>query len=185
MFLLKTTVSSGTILIGPFSLTTSRVTSLILPSPSARGVYIKAFSGSLPVGAGLGSSAALCVATSAALTRLSSLISRGKGGRVGDGTAQALAGSTEALDEGDKQVTAGGGEGTGQRRRPSPSELELINSWAYAGETVLHGTPSGLDNTVSCYGGAIKFVKGVDGSGNMTEVRGQGIEAMFDSKAPR
>lgn len=91
---------------------------------------------------------------------------------MGDGAAQALDGSTEALDEGDKQVTAGEGGGTGRGRRPSSSELELINSWAYAGETVLHGTPSGLDNTVSCYGGAIKFVKGVDGSGNVTEVRG-------------
>ncbi|CAN0281519.1 unnamed protein product, partial [Hapterophycus canaliculatus] len=36
---------------------------------------------------------------------------------------------------------------------------ERINAWAFAGETVLHGTPSGLDNTVSCYGGAIKFIK--------------------------
>lgn len=142
-------------------------------------MYIKVFSASLPVGAGLGSSAALCVATSAALTRLSSHLSQGNDGRVGGETAQALAGSTEALDKGDKNLTAGGGEGNGRGRRPSPSELELINSWAYAGETVLHGTPSGLDNTVSCYGGAIKFVKGVDGSGNVTEVRGQDLEAMF------
>ncbi|CAN0587263.1 unnamed protein product, partial [Ectocarpus sp. 12 AP-2014] len=54
----------------------------------------------------------------------------------------------------------------------SGSELERINAWAFAGETVLHGTPSGLDNTVSCYGGAIKFVKGMDGAANTTEVGG-------------
>lgn len=54
--------------------------------------------------------------------------------------------------------------------RPPPCELERINAWAFAGETVLHGTPSGLDNTVSCYGGAIRFVKGIDGAANTTEV---------------
>ncbi|CAN0433912.1 unnamed protein product, partial [Ectocarpus sp. 13 AM-2016] len=101
----------------------------------ARGLSLRAFSASLPVGAGLGSSAALCVATSAALTRLADIIAR---------------------------ITVEGGverEGGGSRR-PSDAELERINAWAFAGETVLHGTPSGLDNTVSCYGGAIKFVKG-------------------------
>ncbi|CAN0429158.1 unnamed protein product, partial [Ectocarpus sp. 12 AP-2014] len=110
----------------------------------ARGLSLRAFSASLPVGAGLGSSAALCVATSAALTRLADIIAR---------TA----------------VEGGGERGGGGSRRPSGAELERINAWAFAGETVLHGTPSGLDNTVSCYGGAIKFVKGMDGAANTTE----------------
>ena len=71
-------------------------------------------------------------------------------------------------------MAAGGGAQSGRGSRPSRSELELINAWAFAGETVLHGTPSGLDNTVSCYGGAIKFIKGMGGAGNVTEVRGGG-----------
>ncbi|CAN0311504.1 unnamed protein product, partial [Laminaria digitata] len=120
--------------------------------PAARGLSITAFSASLPVGAGLGSSAALCVATSAALTRLSSLLSRGVRNGNGSGVV----------------VVGGGGGGGGGGRRPVACELERINAWAFAGETVLHGTPSGLDNTVSCYGGAIKFVKGTGGAGNVT-----------------
>jgi mevalonate kinase len=35
-----------------------------------------------------------------------------------------------------------------------------INAWAYCGECVVHGKPSGLDNTISVYGGAVKFAKG-------------------------
>ena len=38
-----------------------------------------------------------------------------------------------------------------------------------AAETVIHGTPSGLDNTTSCYGGAVEFVKR-EGSMNFTRL---------------
>ncbi len=30
--------------------------------------------------------------------------------------------------------------------------LEEVNTWAYRGEVLYHGKPSGIDNTVSCYG---------------------------------
>lgn len=145
-----------------------------------------AFSASLPVGAGLGSSAALCVATSAALTRLSDTISRGGAygddgdrpvgskpgkaagaGEVRGENGDAAAAATTTEGEG---VGAGEGAESGCSLRPPACELERINAWAFAGETVLHGTPSGLDNTVSCYGGAIRFVKGMDGAANTTEV---------------
>ncbi|KAI8841837.1 ribosomal protein S5 domain 2-type protein [Chytriomyces cf. hyalinus JEL632] len=39
-------------------------------------------------------------------------------------------------------------------------DLELVNAWAYVGETVLHGTVSGVDNSVVCFGGANIYVKG-------------------------
>lgn len=163
--------------------------------PGARGLTLKAFSASLPVGAGLGSSAALCVATAAALTRLADDISRGTGsvsnnGGVGGGDNLARKSASDAVadkttgaaaGEGADGKVAGGKQGGGSSssggsggQRPSQADLERINAWAFAGETVLHGTPSGLDNTVSCYGGAIKFVKGMDGAGNTTEVRGLG-----------
>ena len=38
--------------------------------------------------------------------------------------------------------------------------LPVVNGWAYAAEVVIHGSPSGLDNTTSCFGGAVRFRKG-------------------------
>ena len=41
--------------------------------------------------------------------------------------------------------------------QPYQSILPIINDWSYASEILLQGTPSGLDNTTSCYGGLVKF----------------------------
>ena len=30
--------------------------------------------------------------------------------------------------------------------------LREVNKWAFKGEVLFHGSPSGIDNTVSCYG---------------------------------
>lgn len=30
--------------------------------------------------------------------------------------------------------------------------LKEVNKWAFKGEVLFHGSPSGIDNTVSCYG---------------------------------
>ncbi|KAG6382838.1 hypothetical protein SASPL_157442 [Salvia splendens] len=74
----------------------------------------------LPLGSGMGSSAALCVALSAALLSLS---------------------DSSKLD-----FSHQGWQTFGE------SELVLVNKWAFEGEKMIHGRPSGIDNTVSTFG---------------------------------
>ncbi|KAL9643420.1 hypothetical protein ABK040_010035 [Willaertia magna] len=38
--------------------------------------------------------------------------------------------------------------------------LEIINRWAYFCECLIHGTPSGIDNSVATYGGVLSFANG-------------------------
>jgi len=47
---------------------------------------------------------------------------------------------------------------------------EKINQAAYEGERAYHGTPSGIDNTASTYGGLIWFVKNLGGGKNTMEI---------------
>lgn len=37
-------------------------------------------------------------------------------------------------------------------------DLESINKWAYEGERVIHGNPSGVDNAVSTWGTSVCFL---------------------------
>ncbi|TMW40020.1 hypothetical protein DOY81_014900 [Sarcophaga bullata] len=41
-----------------------------------------------------------------------------------------------------------------------PENQALISQWAFESERIMHGTPSGIDNTVCTYGGMLRFVKG-------------------------
>jgi mevalonate kinase len=41
---------------------------------------------------------------------------------------------------------------------------EEINRFAYEGEKAFHGDPSGIDNTVACYGGIVEFRKTAEGN---------------------
>ncbi|KAK4282818.1 hypothetical protein QN277_014147 [Acacia crassicarpa] len=88
----------------------------------------------LPLGSGLGSSAAFSVALAAALLACTDLVS---------------------LDVNDQGWLSFG-----------EKELELVNKWAFEGEKIIHGKPSGIDNTVSTYGNMISFR-----SGNLTHIR--------------
>ncbi|XP_042047372.1 mevalonate kinase-like [Salvia splendens] len=82
----------------------------------------------LPLGSGMGSSAALCVALSAALLSLS---------------------DSSKLD-----FSHQGWQTFGE------SELVLVNKWAFEGEKMIHGRPSGIDNTVSTFGNIVTFRSG-------------------------
>lgn len=82
----------------------------------------------LPLGAGLGSSAAFCVSLAASLIVLSD------------------SGNLDFSREGWLMF--------------EDSQLELVNKWAFEGEKIIHGKPSGIDNTVSTYGNMIKYKSG-------------------------
>lgn len=76
------------------------------------------------MGAGLGSSAAYCVALSAALLAYCGEI---------DLPQEKDAGRKAWVDVNEKKV-------------------DLVNRWAFEGERIIHGRPSGIDNTVSSFG---------------------------------
>lgn len=103
----------------------------ILQSLLKGGLDIRVKSHGLPIGAGLGSSAAFSVASSAACLQL-----------------------RDKLDF----IQKGGNE-ENHSLPLLPENLHTINSWAFMAEVLIHGTPSGLDNTTSTYGGMIKFRK--------------------------
>jgi mevalonate kinase len=101
---------------------------------SGSGLAFDVRSVGLPIGAGLGSSAAFSVALSAALFRMR------------QGMEPDVPAATPSADGTYLEIPA--------------SLLPTVNAWAYAAEVVIHGAPSGLDNTTSCFGGAVRFRKG-------------------------
>ncbi|KAM4808058.1 mevalonate kinase [Rhinophrynus dorsalis] len=50
-------------------------------------------------------------------------------------------------------------EGTGTSRW-TQADLDLINHWAFQGEKIIHGNPSGVDNAVGTWGGALQYQAG-------------------------
>ena len=50
------------------------------------------------------------------------------------------------------------------------TDVTTVNRWAFVAEKVIHGQPSGVDNTVATHGGAIAFTRAVP-SNALTENR--------------
>ncbi|XP_042215548.1 mevalonate kinase-like isoform X2 [Homarus americanus] len=100
----------------------------ILPCPVALTISVKS---QLPTGAGLGSSAAYAVCLSAALLHIS-------------GSLNPCQLSSPAAGDGGTDVT-------------NFSNLKNVCNWAYRCEQIVHGTPSGIDNSICTYGGAVSF----------------------------
>ena len=109
------------------------------------GLTISAKSQNLPLGAGLGSSAAFSVAMSAALYKvalsLDSNMQRCNDENDEEQCLKRLKTENDSLSQ------------------PSKDHLDVINTLAFYSETLIHGTPSGIDNTVSTYGGALQYTK--------------------------
>ena len=92
----------------------------------------------LPVGAGLGSSAAFSVCTATALTLIT--------GRISPPTPSNSGSSSEP-------------------DRLSKSLADIVNVYAFLAEKILHGNPSGVDNSVAAYGGGLLYTKSIPSEG--------------------
>ncbi|KAI6025599.1 Cys/Met metabolism PLP-dependent enzyme-domain-containing protein [Pisolithus orientalis] len=112
----------------------------------------------LPVGAGLGSSASFSVCTSTSLLFVFGRI------RV---PSQSL------------PVTPSTSSASSSSSAPTsklPDTLaQCVNRYAFLLEKILHGTPSGVDNSVAVFGGGLQYTKG----------QGGGLEAIDGFKALR
>jgi mevalonate kinase len=91
-------------------------------------------------GVGLGSSGAFNVALSSGLLR--------------------FFGHASAKDDVEVPHALGSARGWTDIKKPSETVSVLINRWAYAAETIMHGQPSGIDNSISTFGGAVAFQSG-------------------------
>ena len=107
------------------------------------GMRFNVVSKGLPIGAGLGSSAAFSVALSAALIRLRQQKQPFSEAENGD-----LACSATHIEGGEDEKEPVTSKSCSSSYVSIPkSLLPIINGWAYAAEVVIHGSPSGLDNT--------------------------------------
>ncbi|KAH7436236.1 hypothetical protein KP509_05G009600 [Ceratopteris richardii] len=94
-------------------------------------------SADLPMGAGLGSSASFCVSLVAALFAMTNMSALNAS--LNDNSERNHGVGNVNIDE---------------------KDLELVNKWAFKGETIIHGRPSGIDNTVSTFGYVVKVKSG-------------------------
>ena len=89
----------------------------------------------LPMSAGLGSSASYCAAIAAGLYHISRITHAAK--EVANIPLSSLTDTHFSADD-----------------------LAVINRYAFEGERLLHGNPSGVDNTCAVYGGIVVYKKG-------------------------
>ncbi|KAF8525853.1 Cys/Met metabolism PLP-dependent enzyme-domain-containing protein [Hysterangium stoloniferum] len=129
-----------------------------------------------PIGAGLGSSASYSTCLATALLLIHQRI-----------TVPPLPVPTRPADLKLGDVSHSHVSHQGRRAIP-PTTAEEVNRWAFIGEKVLHGNPSGVDNAAAVFGGAIAFTR--DGFGRKPGmVQLQGFKSvkflLTDSKVGR
>ncbi|KAL4252293.1 GHMP kinase family protein [Abortiporus biennis] len=144
-------------------------------SPSERPSFNFICRSTLPVGAGLGSSAAYSACLATTLLLLNKRI------------------SIPPLPPRSRQPIAPGDPGhihiSHQGRKAIPVDVaEEVNKWAFISEKVLHGNPSGVDNSVAVFGGALAYNRpGFGKKSGMEPILGfKSLKFLLtDSKVPR
>lgn len=123
----------------------------ILPTPRPMTLVVNS---QLPTGAGLGSSAAYAVCLSGALLHMAGHLDQNY--FMYENTERALSSHQQA-------------------------NLKSVCEWAYRSEQVVHGTPSGIDNSICTFGGALSFCKG-----NITPMEVPRLRVLLvNTKVPR
>jgi cystathionine beta-lyase/mevalonate kinase len=128
----------------------------------------------LPIGAGLGSSASFstCVATAILLLHQ----------RISIPLLPPASREPQKGHPGHIHVSHQG------RRAIAPSVAEEVNRWAFVAEKILHGNPSGVDNSVAVFGGALAYTRaGFGKKSGMDPIQGfKSLRFLLtDSKVPR
>lgn len=130
--------------------------------------------GTLPVGAGLGSSASFSTCAATALLLLHKRVAIPPLPAQTRDSSDTDPGHTHVSHEGRKALTA--------------DLAEEVNRWAFVAEKVLHGNPSGVDNAVSVFGGALAYTRpGFGRKGGMEPIHGfKSLRFLLtDTKVPR
>ncbi|KAF8442415.1 Cys/Met metabolism PLP-dependent enzyme-domain-containing protein [Boletus edulis BED1] len=108
---------------------------------TARPSFTLSVRATLPVGAGLGSSAAFSVCTATALMLITGRISLPSPSNPGPSSSRQ------------------------QPDRLPKSLADAVNVYAFLSEKILHGNPSGVDNSVAVYGGGLLYTKSIPSEG--------------------
>lgn len=113
----------------------------------------------IPIGAGLGSSASFSACAATALLLLYK--------RIEIPPLPASSRESSQVDPGHIHVSH-------QGRRAIPVTLaEEVNRWAFVSEKILHGNPSGVDNSVAVFGGALAYTRpGFERQSGMESISG-------------
>ncbi|KAF8896211.1 cystathionine beta-lyase [Infundibulicybe gibba] len=109
----------------------------------------------LPIGAGLGSSASFSTCAATALLLLNRRIILPEP----PAPTSSLTGHVHTSHQG--------------RRAVPPAVADEVNRWAFVAEKILHGNPSGVDNSVAVYGGALAYTRaGFERKSGMEPIQG-------------